>query len=354
MSNKIRIKDIAERAGVSVGTVDRILHKRPNVSVTAREKVEKVLEEINYQPNMYASALAYNKSYTFHVLMPKHESEAYWQEIEEGVSEACEARRDFHVDVIFVFYERSDEKSFSQAFDSVINNGPNGVIVVPSDLKTTKRYTDILHERDIPFVLLDSYMPTLRPLCFIGQDSIKSGYFAARMLMLIANNEKKIMLMRLTRNGRVTSKQQENREVGFRRYMEEHFPHIEVVDMEMPIESDNSTYDGILDVFFNTNTDIKHCITMCSKAHIVGEYLIKHGKRNVQIMGYDMVEKNVECMKKGSISFLIAQHAFVQGYSSLDKLFRAIVLRQSVTPVNYMPIELITKENMDFYKRSQI
>ena len=65
MTEKIRIKDIAEMAGVSVGTVDRVLHNRPNVSPPAREKVEKALKEMNYQPNMYASALAYNKKNTF-------------------------------------------------------------------------------------------------------------------------------------------------------------------------------------------------------------------------------------------------------------------------------------------------
>lgn len=84
MAEKIRIKDIAERAGVSVGTVDRVLHDRPNVSEPARKKVEQALKEMNYQPNMYASALAYNKQYTFYMLLPKHESEAYWEEIEEG------------------------------------------------------------------------------------------------------------------------------------------------------------------------------------------------------------------------------------------------------------------------------
>ena len=42
MGDRIRIKDIAARAGVSVGTVDRVLHKRPNVSKSALEKVEKV------------------------------------------------------------------------------------------------------------------------------------------------------------------------------------------------------------------------------------------------------------------------------------------------------------------------
>ena len=104
MAEKIRIKDIAERAGVSVGTVDRVLHDRPNVSKPARDKVEKALKEMNYQPNVYASALAYNKSYTFYLLIPKHESEAYWEEIEEGAKICVDTRSDFHIDVEIRFY----------------------------------------------------------------------------------------------------------------------------------------------------------------------------------------------------------------------------------------------------------
>jgi LacI family transcriptional regulator len=76
MAAKIRIKDIAERAGVSVGTVDRVLHNRPNVSKPALQKVKQALSDMNYQPNVYASALAYNRSYTFICLMPSHASEA--------------------------------------------------------------------------------------------------------------------------------------------------------------------------------------------------------------------------------------------------------------------------------------
>lgn len=68
-NDRIRIKDIAIRAGVSVGTVDRVLHNRPSVSKEARDKVEKALEEMDYQPNMYASALAYNKTYNFICIM---------------------------------------------------------------------------------------------------------------------------------------------------------------------------------------------------------------------------------------------------------------------------------------------
>lgn len=210
--SKIRIKDIAERAGVSVGTVDRVLHKRPNVSPNAKEKVEKALEEMNYQPNMYASALAYNKTYTFHVIIPQHEQIAYWEEIEEGVKNAQEARRDFHITAEIHHYERFNVNSFKKTTESCLQAKPDGVVIVPADLESTRVFTDQLHAQNIPFVMLDSYMPDLKPLSFFGQDSFASGYFAARMLMLIAAKEKQIVLMKFTKtamlpaNSRTTEK----------------------------------------------------------------------------------------------------------------------------------------------------
>ena len=47
MNDKIRIKDIAEKSGVSVGTVERVLHNRQYLSKSARDKVESVLKIIN-------------------------------------------------------------------------------------------------------------------------------------------------------------------------------------------------------------------------------------------------------------------------------------------------------------------
>ncbi len=353
---KIRIKDIAEMSGVSVGTVDRILHGRPNVSAKAREKVEKTLKEIDYKPNMYASALAYNKSYTFYCIIPRHQNQtvAYWDEIEEGVMSAKEHHRDFNVDVKMLYYTRFEDDTFAEATETCLNGAPDGVILVPSRLDNTRRFTNILHERNIPFILLDSYMPDLRPLSFYGQDSFCSGYFAARMLMLIAANEKKVMLMKLTKDGHVVSKQQENRETGFRHYMHDHFPDVEIIDLDLPLDVKRDKYDGVLEKFFKEQPDVHHCITFNSKAHIVGEFLQRTNRRNVQIMGYDMVKKNAECVRQGSISFLIAQHGYMQGYACVESLFEAIVLKKEIQPINYMPIELLTKENVDFYRRTQL
>lgn len=351
---KIRIKDIAERAGVSVGTVDRVLHNRPNVSAPAREKVEKALKEMEYQPNVYASALAYNKSYVFYALIPQHESEAYWEEIEQGVQKAIEVRRDFNINVKIMYYERFNNNSFIDCYTQCLASNPNGIIIVPQDIETTKQFTDILHEQQIPFVMLDSYMPDLKPLSFFGQDSFCSGYFAAKMLMLIASNEKEIMLFKQMKDGKVTSKQQVNREVGFRHYMHDHFPQIKITELCVPFKGTRSEYDAILKEFFEQHPDTHHCITLNSRAHIVGEFLLRNNMRDIQIMGYDMVAKNAECLRQGSMSFIIAQHGYQQGYSCVDTLFKAIVLKKKVQPVNYMPIELLTKENVDFYRRTQL
>lgn len=354
MADKIRIKDIALRAGVSVGTVDRVLHERPNVSPSARAKVEQALKEMNYQPNMYASALAYNRSYNFVVMIPKHELVAYWDEIEEGVRMAEEARRDFHVNVTIMYYERFDSKSFLDTARQCLDSKPDGVTIVPDDLEVTRKFTDKMHQLQIPFVMLDSYMPDLKPLAFFGQDSFSSGYFAARMLMLIAGKDTEIVLVKLTQDGRVISKQQDNREVGFRHYMHDHFPGVDIIELELPVNSTRTQYDEKLEAFFTSYPHIHHCITLGSKAHVVGEFLLRTNRRDTQIMGYDMVGKNAECLRQGSASFLIAQHAYQQGYACVDALFRAIVLKKKVSPVNYMPIELLSRENVDFYRRTQL
>ena len=351
---KIRIKDIAERAGVSVGTVDRVLHDRPNVSKSAREKVEKALEEVNYEPNAYASALAYNRDYTFFCIIPMHESEAYWDEIEEGALACTDFRRDFGINLKFVYYERFNNAAFTRMVREFFSAKIDGVVIVPTTLEQTARFTEKLTERQIPYVLLDSYMPDLKPLTFFGQDSFASGYFAAKMLMLIANKEKEIALMKQTRDGRVGSKQQANRETGFRHYMVDHFPEIKITEVDLPLDEEKKDYDDILEAFFKEHPLVHHCITFNSKAHLVGSFLQKTNRRNIQIMGYDMVPKNVECIHNGSISFLIAQHAYQQGYASIDALFNAIVMKRQVNPVNYMPIEILTKENVDFYRRTAI
>ena len=56
--NKVTINDVARVAGVSKGTVDRVLHNRGEVSAKSKDKVLKVIEELGFKPNLHASLLA--------------------------------------------------------------------------------------------------------------------------------------------------------------------------------------------------------------------------------------------------------------------------------------------------------
>ncbi|MBX9851212.1 MAG: LacI family DNA-binding transcriptional regulator, partial [Cytophagaceae bacterium] len=74
---------------MSIGTVDRVLHNRSGVAQATKEKVLKVIEELNYQPNIIARCLVSKKKYVFAVLIPTPtEDNPYWNLHEAGIKKA--------------------------------------------------------------------------------------------------------------------------------------------------------------------------------------------------------------------------------------------------------------------------
>lgn len=191
LPERIRIKDIARLADVSVGTVDRVIHSRSGVSEASKKRVEEILKQLDYQPNMYASALASNKKYTFICLLPEHLEGEYWTAVELGIHEAIATYSDFNTSVKINYYDPYDYHSFVDASETIITLQPDGVMVAPTAPQYTKGFTDRLHTLDIPYIYIDSNIKDVPPLAFFGQNSRQSGYFAARMLMLLARDEKK-------------------------------------------------------------------------------------------------------------------------------------------------------------------
>ena len=92
-AKNVRISDIARMAGVSVGTVDRILHNRGKVSKTAQEKVNRVLQEVEYRPNLMARSLALKKQFNIAALIPAFRPGEYWEKVAEGADSQSRAER---------------------------------------------------------------------------------------------------------------------------------------------------------------------------------------------------------------------------------------------------------------------
>ncbi|MPM12713.1 Catabolite control protein A [bioreactor metagenome] len=69
------ISEIAKLAHVSIGTVDRVLHKRGRVAPETIKKIMSIVEDYGYQPNTYARNLKLSKDFTIGVLLPLLHSE---------------------------------------------------------------------------------------------------------------------------------------------------------------------------------------------------------------------------------------------------------------------------------------
>ena len=68
---------------------------------------------------------------------------------------------------------------------------------------------------------------------------------------------------------------------------------------------------------------------------------------HVTLLGYDVLNANVECVKNGSVDFLIAQHPQSQGLNCFRSMFNSCVLKMALPRDHYMAIELLTKENIE-------
>lgn len=350
--DRIRIKDVAKLAEVSVGTVDRVLHNRPGVSESSRQRVEAVLDKLDYQPNMYASALASNKKYHFICLLPLHFQGDYWCDVETGVKRAVAVFTDFHLSIDFLYYDQYESHSFTDVGNHLLELKPDGVMMAPTAPSITQLLTDSLHQVDIPFVFVDSLIDELEPQAFYGQNSIQSGYFAASMLMLLSDNKKEIAVIRQLKEGKVGSNQQENREIGFRNYMKEHYPNCKILELNLRAKYPEMD-ETLLDNFFNEHPEVTCGITFNSKAYLVGEYLERRNQLKIKFVGYDLLARNMKCLKNHSIVFLIAQQPWLQGYNSIKALCDHLILRKSVNRINYMPIDLLSADNVDFYMKTQ-
>lgn len=346
---RVRIKDIAIMAGVSVGTVDRVIHGRSGVSKESRIRVEKILKQLNYQPNMYASALASNKRYRFACLLPLHENGEYWSDVERGIMQGTQAYTDFYVGHTLSFYDPYDYHSFTDAANRILEEDPDGVLFAPTRTEFTAPFVMQLNERNIPYIYIDSNVREYPALAFYGQNSYQSGIFAGRMMMLAAGKEAdEVVIFRKINDGIVGSNQQERREIGFRSFMAEQHPHCKIWELDLHAKHNNEDF-SMLEAFFQAHPHVKNGITFNSKAFIVGEYLEAKGISDFKLTGYDLLSRNVSCLKRGSIFFLIAQQPSLQGFNGVKALADHLIFKKEVIPENFMPIDLLTKENIDYY-----
>jgi LacI family transcriptional regulator len=87
-----------------------------------------------------------------------------------------------------------------------------------------------------------------------------------------------------------------------------------------------------------------------SRVYIVAKYLYEKKIKNINLIGYDLIDENVKYINNGIIRFLICQNPEEQGYNSVMALFNYLLMKKPIDKFNFSPIDIIMKENLLYYK----
>ncbi|WP_353128541.1 LacI family DNA-binding transcriptional regulator [Parapedobacter pyrenivorans] len=343
------VKEIARRANVSIATVDRVIHNRKGVSETTRQKINEIIKEIGFQPNILASRLASKKVNRFAFLIPNAKETDYWKASLDGIERAFQEIKQYGIFLDSYLFDLNDKGTFVRHVNDIVKNNYDGVVIAPSFIEEAVNFASICQDRQIPYVFINSDVPNTNSLTYIGPHLYKSGYQAGQLVrfglkkgkVLIINISKEIdAYHHLLR-----------KEDGFRHYMEDTNTPEAYITIEK-IDITNTTDESVqsaLDTFLKENTDVDAFFVTNSRVRSVAKYLHETTLRQRILIGYDLSEDNIRYLQDGTIDFLIGQKPEEQGYLGVMSLFQLVVAGKRVAKEQYMPIDIITKENFEFY-----
>ncbi|MDR0540667.1 MAG: LacI family transcriptional regulator [Dysgonamonadaceae bacterium] len=346
---KIRIKDIALLAGVSEGTVDRVIHNRGEVSIKSKEAVDKALKELNYSPNLLARSLASKKHFRFICLISSHQTEDYWEVVDHSFDQAAREFENYNISIEKKYFNPLEASSFVETAASVLSESPDAVIFPPVFQKETLAFTAKLSELHIPFSFFDSMMDDTGFLTYYGQNSFQSGYVAAKLLLADLPEKATVLVTRTQRKQGIFSNQTSSRHKGFLKYIEDYGlqEHLQLIDLLLTDDDDFNLL--LLRKIIVQYGSVQAAVTFNSKVYRLVGYLKGLQQNGVRLLGYDLLKKNTAYLKQGIVSYLIAQRPEKQIYCSVRDMCRELIFKQNVNRINYVPIDILMKENIDYY-----
>jgi LacI family transcriptional regulator len=346
---KARIKDIASLAGVSIGTVDRVLHDRGEVAVKTREKVKRILEETNYSPNVMARVLKSTKGYHLASLLPEPSRDnLFWEKHAAGIKRAIDELELFNVKLTQITFDMFNENDFQGKASSLIDLKPDGVLLAPIFKSESFSFCSSLTGLKIPFVFVDGFIEDTDFLAYIGEDIYRSGRVAGQLADMITPEDNDILIISIARNIENVH-HLSNRINGFLNYFEKSGVNKgRKIKITLPDPSSETIKTGI-DMAFSEYPEIGTIFMSGSKSYLIASYLQEREYKSINLIGYDLLDNNVQYLRSGIIRFLIGQRPEEQTYKAVKKLFEYLSLSKVPENMEYLPVDIITSENVDFF-----
>ncbi len=342
----LSINDIAVQAGVSIGTVDRVLHDRGRVSEETRARIQSIINKNNYTPNVFASNLSRSRQVQFGVVIPKRNQDShYWLLAVKGIERARRELEAYNVQVRYYHFDRYSEKSFERALLHTIRDRLEGMLIAPV-LKNIAEATVPRCCGSRPCVFIDSDIPGIPHLATVIQDPYRSGILAAHLMKKMISKPGAVIIAEIVPGDFHI----DERIRGFRDgIVEDSRFRLSLYKIES--HNGEKEFHRMTRRMLSENRDLRGIFVSNVWTHPVARFVKSEApRREIMIVGYDLVEENRKQLIEGGIDVIISQRPEMQAYAGIHSLFRHAVLRTEVNRNIMVPLDVLTKDNVEYYQ----
>jgi DNA-binding LacI/PurR family transcriptional regulator len=178
---KPTIYDVAREAGVSIATVSKVINNTGRISDKTRKKVLKIMEELDYQPSVVASALTGKRTYTIGLLIPDL-ANPFFAEIARSVEDRGQ-ELGFSVVMCSTDYNSDKEAKYISLLKQKSVDG----IILASGFKNDKILKELIKEK-LPIALISQDIPGLA-VDSVTVDDFLGGYQVTEHLLALGHQK---------------------------------------------------------------------------------------------------------------------------------------------------------------------
>ena len=336
------IKDIARALGVSIGTVDRALHGRPDINPTTRARVLKKAEQMGYRPNVAARSLKLNRTLRIGAFFPEQIA-SFFDPLRSGIRAAASAASGVNLEIVFHSFPRLDKGDVEllsrsdQKFD--------GILITPGNPSRIEPALRRLVHRGVAIACVASDAPRSGRLAAVTVDAYTSGAIAADLFSRTIRSAGPLA----TITGELTTVDHAEKLRGFAANAALFAPQLTLLPAVESHESPREAYQQAKALLSHTPDLQGIYISTANSLPVLRALEETHLLGKVQVVATDLFSELVPYIESGKVLATLHQRPFRQGKTALELLLRYLVEGVSPEPVTRLAPHIVLRSNLGLF-----
>jgi len=337
----LTLRDIARQAGVSLATVDRVLHNRPGVRPDTVRRVKEAIKRNAFQPHVAAAELARGRARRFAFVMPSgpnlfmHQIQSYLGEMSAWLTARRLVVEMIAADVFNPAVLATTLESLAGDFD--------GVAVVALDHPRVRAAINDLADGGTKVVTLVSDVPSSRRDHYVGIDNIAAGRTAGALVgRLVGPPQGKVAIDA----GSQALRDHAERIFGFNQVMASEFSQLDVMPVIEGRDEDKRS-EHLMTRLLNDHPDIVGLYNVGAGTPGIAKALMDSGRANQMVfVGHDVTVVTRKLLLNGVMDAAISQNPGHEARAAVRVLLALARGEPILSEQEKIRIDIVMRDNL--------